>query len=66
MSTKQEMADDLFRLYGALISVTDLAKYLGQDRFRTRNRFVGLVPIGSGNGKRYFYKDVAAAICSSR
>lgn len=57
-----EMAEDIKRDYGALITITDIMRYLKCGRGYAWTAVQGLNPVGVGTGKKYFYKDVAEAI----
>lgn len=62
MATKRQIAEDLFKRNGALVGITDLARYLGSSKEKARTILIGLPPIGQGKGTRYFYEDVAEKI----
>ena len=62
MARKFEIADDMFKKYGALLSISDIARYAGVSRDKARKLTVGLGYLGNGTGKRYFYKDVASRL----
>lgn len=61
---KKDMASDLKQEYGALVSVSDVARYTGlSKRLIGSLLFQSCIPVGEGTGRRYFYKDAVAAIC---
>lgn len=60
MNRKSMIAIDLKKDYGALISVEDLKNYCGyKSRDTVRKYIEGLIPIGQGKARRYYYEDVA-------
>jgi hypothetical protein len=62
MATKKQLADDLYNKYSALLSQTDIQKYLGIGRNKAARIVAKLPEIGKGTGKRYFYEDVADGV----
>lgn len=62
MKRSTQIANDIYEKYGALVSVTTLAKYLGVSQKKARDIVKDLTEIGHNTGKRYFYEDVAEAL----
>lgn len=59
---KSQIASDIYRKYGALLSISDIKKYCGISANTARRITKDLDIISHGTGKRYFYEDVAEAI----
>lgn len=62
MASRKVIADDLFARYGAVLSITEVTEYTKMSRDWCEKILHGVERIGTGTGKRVFYKDVAAAI----
>lgn len=62
MATKRQIADDLFKYHGALVSISDIKIHYKISRAKAREITVGLQPFGENTGKRYFYEDIAEKI----
>ncbi|MGI5892342.1 MAG: hypothetical protein ACOX7H_06390 [Bacillota bacterium] len=62
MTRLSEIAEDMRKHCGALVSVSSLARYAGISREKARSLVFDLVPCGQNSGKRYFYLDVAKKI----
>lgn len=65
MTTKRQIAEDLLKATGALVSVTDLANYLKVSRNKARNILAGCHALGKNTGRRYYYEDVAEKLLQS-
>lgn len=59
---EKKMGEDLKRDYGALVSITDIAKYTGMGHTKVQKVVAGCNTFGKGTGKRYFYQDVVEAL----
>jgi len=59
MATKKEIADDIKRQYGSLLSTTDAATYLGMCRAKTRKFLADLTCYDTGKEHKYLAIDIA-------
>ncbi len=62
MKQSTRIAKDMFDKCGALVSITDIAKYFGISANTARRIVAGVPPISQGTGKRYYYEEVAEAV----
>lgn len=65
MATKRQIAENLSKEYGALVSITDIQKHFGISKNKARGLTIDLKPFGMGTGKRYYYEDVAESLMRS-
>jgi hypothetical protein len=59
MAKLSEIAEDIHKHCGALVSISGFANYAKMDNKTVRELIRGLDTYGRGTGKRYFYKDIA-------
>lgn len=59
---KTQIANDIYKKYGALLSIADITRYCGISANTARRITKDLEIISHGTGKRYFYEDVAEAL----
>ena len=62
MKQSTRIAKDMYDKCGALVSITDIAKYFGISANTARRIVAGVPPTSQGTGKRYFYEEVAEAV----
>ena len=62
MKQSTRIAKDMFDKCGALVSITDIAKYFGISANTARRIVAGVPPISQGTEKRYYYEEVAEAV----
>lgn len=62
-TVEKAMAEDIYKKYSALVSVSEMAEYFGLSWQVVANRLVNCKTFGDRTGKRYFYQEVAEAFC---
>ena len=62
MATKRQIAEDLYKRCGALVSASDLCRHFNINKNKARQVVFDLKPFGANTGKKYFYEDVAEKI----
>lgn len=65
MKKSTEIANDIYKRYGALLTTEDIKKYAKKSRsWVQRNLIPSMQPIENGKGaKKWFYEDIAKAMC---
>lgn len=65
MKQSTKIANDIYERYGALLTTEDIKNYAQKSRsWVRRNLIPSMPPVENGKGaKKWFYEDVAKAIC---
>ena len=61
---EKAMAETILKNCGMLVSISDICRLMNKkNHMKVANMLVGCKVFGSGTGKRYYYEEVAEAIC---
>jgi len=60
---EKAMAESILEHCGALVSISELSRHLGKSRNMVAKQLVNCKQFGEESGKRYYYEEVAEALC---